>query len=127
MDYKILNTLLQMPEYLALSDIDAATALNTVNLKYDLESLKGYQLINAQDDTEYIALSDAKKAQWLSLCALETIDPFGTAVDVVKDIWGSGSMTVSNLNLLRRETVSRAARNGLPEVNAENVRYARTL
>lgn len=57
--------------------------------------------------SEYNALSAVKKAQFLALIASDSLDPFGLAVTVVKDIFGAGSVTVSNLAAARVETVSR--------------------
>jgi len=127
MNFYTLKQELDLPAYDSLSDADATSLLNTVDILRNLPSINGSILLEAQDAADYIGLSDSKKTQWLSLCALSSIDPFGAAVDAAIDIWGVGTSTITNLNSIRRETISRATELGLPVIKEENVRYARTL
>lgn len=127
MNYLILTNELALPAYSGLTDQEAADSLNNADIERNLDLVTGTALIDAQNSAEYIALSDAKKAQWLALCGLNEIDPFGTVVDIAIDIWGAGSVTLSNLNAIRKETIPRATELGLPFLYSENVRFARTL
>ena len=56
---------------------------------------------------DWDALTDAKKAQFLALIARDDLDPFGYAEQVVKDIFGNPSGTVTALGAARVETISR--------------------
>jgi len=104
----ILKDELALPAYAGLTDAEAADLLNLPNIQRNKTSMSGVELLEAQWSTEFAALTDAKKAQWLALCGLSSVDPFGVAVEIVKDIWGNSSITVSNLAAARVEIISRA-------------------
>jgi hypothetical protein len=77
-------------------------------------SLSGDELFNAADTGEQNALTDAQKSQWLALCGRDSIDPFGAAnVALVVQLFGGGSATVTALNVLRVESVTRLVANDL--------------
>ncbi len=78
------------------------------NVGRNLVSLTGDQIRQASDEAGYSALTGAKKAQWLAFCSGDSIDPFGVVnVAIVKDIFGDGSQTVTNLAGLRVEQIQR--------------------
>ena len=122
----ILSIELALPAYTGLTDAEAATALNLVNISTPKTSMSGSELLDAQDAVEFIALTDAKKAQWLALCGIGSVDPYGQAVEVVKDIWGNSSTTVSNLAAARTTLASRASQLGIGKVREGEVARART-
>lgn len=70
-------------------------------------SMSGREIASEVVDSEYNALSDIKKTQFLSLMASEDLDPFGLGANVIKDIFGVGSTTRSNLAVARVESISR--------------------
>lgn len=129
MNFDILKDELALPTYAAMSDVEARDALNLADIVRIKATMTGAELLDEQDSVEFIALSDAKKAQWLSLTSNNLLDPKagGAVQEIVKDIWGAASPTVANLAIARNETVSRAAELGLGEVSEGNVNYARTL
>lgn len=86
----------------------AAGQLNLENVSRNRTSMTGRQAAAEVDEAEYNALSDAKKSQFLALSSGDDIDPFGFAVNVIKDIFGAGSTTVTALAAARVETVSYA-------------------
>jgi len=110
--------------YAAMADLDAANAMNVVNRLRDRTLMTGSELLGHADVAEYNALSDAKKDNWLSLCGVDSIDPFGSGVQVVVDIWGGGSQTIANLQAARVETISRAQELGIT-VNEGDINHAR--
>lgn len=117
--------------YAALNDQDAAVTLNALSETRIKASLTGVEVFEATDSSDFTALTDAQKAQWLSLCAIESMDPSngGVMVTLAQDIFagGASSATAIALIALRNESISPATEQGLPLVRADNVRVARTL
>lgn len=113
--------------YSGMTDQEAADDLNTVYRQRNRAQVSGANAYDLTDSTEYDALTDAKKSQWLSLCAIESVDPFGPAVGAVIDIFGGASTTVSNLQSYRVESISRAIELGLGEVTPQHVKDARAI
>jgi len=111
--------------YSGMTDAQVAADINTVYRTQNKTSVSGADLMEQIDSTEYIALSDTKKNQWLSLCGIDTHDPFGNVVQVVVEIWGGGSTTVSNLSTFRVNNVSRGVELGIGEVSEGAVNKAR--
>ena len=127
MNYSILNIELLDVKYSSMTDIEATIDLNILNIIRIKSSMTGNQLLESQDSTEFIALSDGKKSQWLALCGLDLIDPQGQVIEIVKDIWGIGSVTISNLSTNRNETISRGMELGLGLIRERDIRFARSL
>ena len=129
MNYEILSTELALPAYSAMTDAAAAADLNVVDISQVKSSMSGSDIWAATDSTEYIALTDAKKARWLSFCAIDSHDPSvgGLAQLFVVNMFGGGSTTVTTLGTLRTDTISRAAELGLKSPNADHIAYARSL
>lgn len=103
----------------------AASELNAVNVIRPRLNMTGREVSSHVVDAEYDNLSDAKKAQILALTAHDTLDPFGFAANVVKDIFSAGSGTLTALAAARTETVSQATAEGLGLVRPGNVSEAR--
>ena len=72
-------------------------------------------------EAEYDALSADKKAQFLGLTSSDDLDPFGLDANVIKDIFGVGSATVTALAAARIEIVSRSVELGLGKVGEGDV------
>ena len=100
--------------YAGMTNQEAADSLNAVNRTRIRASMSGDEVFQATDAAEFGALTDAKRALWLSFCARAAIDP-GAAANVafVKFIFGAGSATVSALATRRTEVVSRAIELGI--------------
>lgn len=105
----------------------AAGQLNLANVSRNRTTMTGREVAAQVDETEYNALSDAKKSQFLALSSGDDIDPFGFAVNVVKDIFGAGSNTATVLGVARVETVSYATDQDLGFIWAGHVEAARAL
>jgi len=118
---------LALPAYSGLSDGDATALLNDEVISRHRATISGNELLEAQDPTEFIALSDAKKAQWLALCSMNVVDPYGAAADIGMDIWGGGTTTVSNVVAIRDEDISRAQQLGLGIVTLGQVTATRGI
>jgi hypothetical protein len=108
-----------------MSDQEIADDLNTVYRTRNKTSITGSEVFEQTDATEYDALTDVKKSQWLSFCGISILDPFGSGKDVVIEIFGGGSNTVTNLNNIRIENITRANELGLPTITIGHVESAR--
>ena len=111
--------------YSTMIDLEAVASLNAVDRNVNKISMTGSEILSQAEPLEYNVLTAEKKAQWLALCGVDSIDPFGSAVQVVIDIWGGGSATIINLQASRVETMSRAQELGLPKVKTYHVTEAR--
>ena len=119
--------------YSGMTDQQAADDLNTSYRTRNRTSMIGDEIAQAADPTEFNALDDGSanntadvKGHWLALCGRETIDPFATAnVQLVIAIFGGASTTVSNLNVARVKSITRATELEIGFVNARDVGYAR--
>lgn len=140
MDYQVLKTELTTDPltrgYSGMSDLQAANDLNTVYRTITRPTVAGWEIFNETDSTEYGALTDAQKASWDALCAIDQIDTAsGVAKSREAELFGAGTTTRSNLQDLRTEDVSRAdelSRTSAPgpcpvPVRESDVAFARSL
>jgi len=108
----------------------AADQINALDVSRIKANMTGAQIIDSVDSTEYAALSDNKKAQFLSFTSgNETINPAqgGIAQEILVDIFGGGSVTITTLGLLRQETISRATELDFGFVIIGDIQNARAL
>ena len=108
----------------------AADQINLADVSRIRSNMTGAEILAATDTTEYAALTDAAKAQFLSFTSgNDTIDPAvgGIAQEIIVDIFGGGSVTVTTLGLLRQETISRATELDFGTVIIGDIQNARAL
>lgn len=110
-----------------VDNILAAAELNDNNITQIRAQMTGQEIREAADPTEYSALTDIKKDQWLSYCSGSVMDPKAGGIDqqIVVDIFGGGSVTVTTLSTLRNETVSQSTLLGFGTVHEGHVAEAR--
>lgn len=108
--------------YAAMTDQQLLTSLNTADRNRNRTSVTGREIRDRVVNTEYDALSDVKKEQFLALTAAENLDPFGLAANVIKGIFGVGSTTLSNLAVARTELISRGQEIGWGLVKEKDLR-----
>ena len=113
--------------YSSMSDEAAAVDLNIERKAKNRRSMSGAEAYGLTDPTEYTALSDAAKSQWLSLCSIISVDPFGPAAQAVIDLFPLAGTTISNLQAARVETISRAVELGIGKVTSQHVIDARAI
>jgi len=108
------------------ADDEVATAqLNEPNRKRPRSSLSGNQMFTATDPANFAALTDLKRALWISWCNTDR-NPYNAAnVAFVQYIFGAGSQTITNLAAIRGETVGRAVELGLGLVYPGHIQNAR--
>ena len=113
--------------YSAMSNEEVADSLNTVDRTINKTSLSGDEVFaNIDSRTDWDALTDTQKTQFLAFCGRDSIDPFGSAnVELVKAIFGDASATVVNLQAARLEPVSRATEINIGFVREGDVEYVR--
>lgn len=137
MDYQAIKSELDTDPlgvgYSGMTDGQVVVALNSTSSPYGRTvvkaSLNGASVFEATNSTEFDALTDAQRSEWLSLCAIESLDPAnGTpAAATATRIFGGGSTTVANLQTLRSEVVGRGTELGFGNVNVGDVQNARAL
>lgn len=104
----------------------AAGQLNAVNRTKNRASMSGDELFAATDSTEFASLTVEKKANWLSFCGRDTINPFGASnVAFVQWVFGGGSTTVASLAASRTTEAGRAEELGIGFVRPGHVTEAR--
>jgi hypothetical protein len=109
-------------------DALAADELNAENRTITVESVSGSAILNATNDTEYLALADAEKTRWLGVCGADSIDiSNGVAKAEEADLFGPGTTTRANLAALKVPTVSRAMELGFGLIEDGDVTFARAL
>ena len=108
--------------YSGMGDAALLTSLNTANRSRNRTEMTGREVKAQVNATEYNALSDAKKQQMIELVKRDDLDLFGIDRDILIDIFGGGSTTVSNLASARVELISRGVEIGWGVVTEKNLR-----
>jgi len=93
--------------YSGMDDAALLTSLNAADRSRNRTSMTGREIKAAIDVVEYKALSDAQKQQMIELIKRDDLDLFGLDRDILIDIFGGGSTTVSKLVTARVESISR--------------------
>lgn len=102
----------------------AADQLNALNRTRNRTSMSGSEVLNAIDKTEYLDLSDAMKQLVWNVLHIGQLNPFGVEAALMLEAFGS-STTITTLNALRVEAVSRAVELGLGVIAPGDVENAR--
>ncbi len=111
--------------YAGMTDVEAAADLNTEYCTRNKTSLTGSQVLNAIDKAEFNSkTADQKQFVW-NIVHLGEVNPFGIEADLMVDIFGGSSTTIEQLQVLRIESISRAAKLDLGHVRAGDVQRAR--
>lgn len=88
------------------SDQNVLNKLTALTRTRERTSMTGDEIFQ-QTATDAV-LTATKKGHWLSFCARSTIDPFASAnVDFVKDLFGTATGTITNLQTSRVQSISR--------------------
>lgn len=113
--------------YSTMDDQEAADSLNTENREVHKEAMTGSEVLQAVDTTEYSGLGTEEKDAFWGLLGIGMLDPWGVEAQIIVQLFGVGSETVTALQAARVETVSRAVELGLGFVRASDVMKARAL
>lgn len=93
--------------YLAMNRGEILIDMNTVYQTTNKSSLTGSEILNAVDKAEYLALTDPNKQVMWDIVHLGNINPFGIEADLFVDIFSGGSATITALQALRINNVTR--------------------
>lgn len=107
----------------------ALSQINAINRASIRENMSGRELLDQTDATEYDALTDALKSQWLAFTGHDSIDTSvgGMGQTIGVGIFGGGSTTAANISSARSITISRATELGFGTLKPGDIEYARTL
>ena len=111
--------------YAGMSDEEAAADLNTEYRTRNKDTMTGSEILQAIDQTEFLAKTEAQQQRVWDLLHLGTLNPFGVESDLFVGIFGGGSATITALAAARVGVISRATELGLRYVRAGYVQRAR--
>lgn len=111
--------------YGAMSDEEAADSLNAKNRTRNRAVMSASEVLNAVDQTEYAALTAEKKAALWGLLGIGQLNPFGVEAQIMLQLFGPTSQTISALQELRSENISRGVELGLGHIKVGHVQEAR--
>ena len=129
MDIDILKTELTSDPltrgYSGMDDAAAAADLNTLYRKRNKERMSGSEILNEVVKSEFNALSAGDQQRMWDILHLGEVNPFGIEADMMIDIFGGGSSTISALQAARRDDISRGDELGIGLVKPGHVEEAR--
>ena len=106
--------------YAAMGDNEVAISINALVRLSIREFMTSREIGNEIDLIEWgnlgtdAATKKADQDRIVNVLGIDEINPQGIAVEIFKDIFGAGSVTLIALNLARQENISRASEIGLP-------------
>lgn len=98
--------------YTGMTDQQAADDLNTEYRSRNRDRMSATEIWQAVDVTEFLALADGAQANIRGLLGFGELNPFGKEADIFVAIFGGGSNTITALQALRVEAISRAVEIG---------------
>lgn len=112
--------------YTAMTNLEIITSLNDETRSKDKAFISTSEILEAIEPTALVSLTNAKATRVWGVLGMNSVDPFGVTADVLIDAFGSGSVTILALGVLRVELISRAAELGYPsKVKEGHVEMAR--
>ena len=113
--------------YAAMTDLDAATALNAVNRTRNRRSITSTELYEALNLAEYRAFTSGMQKRLDVLLGLGAIQvgPSSRGRSELLNLFPNGTTTRSSLLAVVQETVSRSTELGMGLVNEGDVTHAR--
>ncbi len=114
--------------YSGMTDQAAADDLNVLRNVRIRAVMAGDEILDKTDGSELTALTAVEMTTWLSLCAIDRVDPAndGPMVAVASGMT-SFAQTITNLQAARNETVSDGVKYGFGEVIIGDVQNAGAL
>ena len=110
--------------YTGQTDAEAAVDLNTIYREKNKTAMLATEIAQAIDPTEWGALTDAEQGRIFDVLHMGTINPFGIEATIFTNVFGP-STTITALQALRKEDISRATELGLGVVRPGHVGKAR--
>lgn len=110
-------------DYASMDDVTLLASLNVKIRTRNITNLSPGVVFNGIDQTEWDALTDANRTRIMNLLrALGEINLFGRELEDFKTVFGTGSVTASNLTALRVENISRGVEIGWGVVKEKDLR-----
>jgi hypothetical protein len=129
MNYQVLKTEIETDPlgrgYSGMSDDQIAADLNIEYRTRPRDVMSGSEILNQTDKAEYDVLQDAAKETYWKILHMGDLDPFGFEAQIMIDIFGGGSETISNLQAARMISISRGFELGLGAVRVSDVEKAK--
>ena len=113
--------------YSGMTDQEIADDVNTEYRSMQLQSMTASEILNNTDKAEYDALIAASKDIYWNLLHMGELNPWGIEADIMVDLFGGGSTTISNLQASRSQPQSRTRELGLPVMCSGFVKDAKAL
>ena len=112
----------------AADDVLAAAELNALNVTRIRANMTGSEIWAVTDHTEFAALTDIQRDEWLAFCAIDNQNPEagGLAQEFVIGIFGAG-VTLTALATKREEVVSQGIILEVGNVTLGDVQNARNI
>lgn len=111
--------------YAGMNDADVAVDINTVYRTSNKAIMTASEVFNAIDKTEFNALVAADQQRVWNTLHLGEINPFGLEAALFTDIFGGGSTTITTLQGLRVNNISRGVELGIGVVREGHIQEAR--
>lgn len=109
-----------------MSNIQVVESINALTRVRDKARLSTTELLEAIDSGELLALTGDVSVRVWGVLSMEQVDPFGVAASIFIDAFGTPSATITALQALRVESISRANELGYPgKVREGHVEMAR--
>ena len=105
--------------YSSMTDDLVAAALNVVNRTRNRQSMSASEVLNAVDVADYNGLTNAAEAKLWDLLGIGDLNPFGVEATLMVQLFGAGSATITELQALRVEVMSRAVELNMLGASAE--------
>ena len=129
MDYQTLRSEINIDPlsrgYSGMTNAQVANSLNTRNRTRNRTSMDGSEVFNAIRKVEFNALTSASQQRVWDILHLGTLNPFGLEATLFVDIFGAGASTITTLQALRVESISRGEELNLGLVSEGQVAKAR--
>ena len=114
--------------YAAMSDVQAANSLNTVNRVVAVDSIEGQDVVAALVPGEVNDLTVAQQRNLWGVIGAGAVRPDDTEVKAFfAGLFGAATTTRANLIALANQTISRAQELGLGFVKPPDVNEARAM
>lgn len=105
--------------YAGMSNAEVATVMNSPIQSRDKTSLTTQEVLGAMEASALLTLPNDQATRVWGVLGMDSIDPFGVAVDVFIEAFGPTSATITDLKALRVQAISRAQELGYQGVVKE--------
>lgn len=126
MNYQILAAELALPAYAAMTDQEAADALNAKTIAVDVETISGSDVFEATTQADYAALTATQKNLYHAIMGMASVPVRGSNTRAaLLAMFGPGTQTRTNLSALQTRMISRAEQIGLGVVLPGHIQMVR--